>query len=227
MLSMKVTKTANFDSVINDFIQQATALSKLESATNKILETLANEMIAAMKTKIAAANPAWTSKIGMDVNKIEIIGRTENTITVACGSGMFVDIKARVSQKSSAPKKEETAPTVMPKEKKKRILSERQFQIIEAQRTIVAQVNPFFFLEYGFGLAGQKSPHESAPEIGWAYNINNHPEIVGDYDWKRMGTYWKVDGAIGVNFLESTINEYSSQWVTKAQEILRANKIIT
>ena len=56
------------------------------------------------------------------------------------------------------------------------------------------QVNPYFFIEFGFGIAGQDSPVKNAEKWGWRYNIHNHTQA-----WTFIGLDGTPTESIGVH----------------------------
>lgn len=80
-----------------------------------------------------------------------------------------------------------------------------------------ARINPYFFIEFGFGIRGEKNPKTNHDLYGWKYNINKHERswfYVG-YDGEK---HWTV-GKEGTNFMYTTIQKYKNKW----QEIVMKN----
>lgn len=73
-----------------------------------------------------------------------------------------------------------------------------------------SEVNPFFFIEFGFGLIGEQSPTNKSKDYNWVYNVHKH----------KNGWYYtsKVDGATriwtqgysGANAFDSIINNFNN-----------------
>ena len=66
------------------------------------------------------------------------------------------------------------------------------FHMSSYQRTIntnysglPTEVNPYFFIEFGFGVTGEQEQVENAPKFGWRYNIR---------PWKTGWHFTGVDG---------------------------------
>lgn len=67
-------------------------------------------------------------------------------------------------------------------------------------------VNPFYFLELGFGFTGSRSTADvlkEASEQSWFYDINNH----GQEGWFFMKM--KTNGLMGTGFILKTIDEFT------------------
>lgn len=72
-------------------------------------------------------------------------------------------------------------------------------------------VNPYFFIEFGFGIYGQDNPSPNADKFEWNYNINNHTTFwffIG-YDGEKHSSY----GLTGVNFISTIVEKYKNDWV--------------
>jgi hypothetical protein len=86
-------------------------------------------------------------------------------------------------------------------------------------------VNPAYFIEFGFGVVGQRNPMKNADVYNWKYNINNHTE--GGFPsspWAYSGFDGKVhisDGAKGINFMYNTIQRYKDNWQQYLKELLK------
>ena len=85
-------------------------------------------------------------------------------------------------------------------------------------------VNPIYFIEFGFGVRGQRNPATNHSKFGWEYNLNNHTE-GGDPDspwWYEGfdGEYHLSDGTKGINFMYRTIDKYRNGWQQYLKELM-------
>lgn len=83
------------------------------------------------------------------------------------------------------------------------------------------KVNPYFFLEFGFGLKGERKPSINANEYNWEYNINNWKGEPEEYE---MIGWWKVSGEIGIGFMQYAIMTYKNKWIDIAMNIINEVK---
>ena len=71
-------------------------------------------------------------------------------------------------------------------------------------------VNPYMFIQFGYGIVGEENPIEHHLFNRWQYNVNNHVKA-----WTYVGgdgqTYW-TRGRKGTNFFYSVINKYRREW---------------
>lgn len=71
-------------------------------------------------------------------------------------------------------------------------------------------VNPYYFIEFGFGIDGQINSARGASEHGWEYNVNGHTT----YWWytgtapNENGGGHATTGRSGINFIYNTLDEY-------------------
>ena len=86
------------------------------------------------------------------------------------------------------------------------------------------RVNPAYFIEFGFGVAGQKKPMENATKLNWKYNVNNHKEGgIPPSPWAYTGFDGEMyisDGAIGTNFMYNTFEDYRNNWKQYLKELM-------
>ena len=71
-------------------------------------------------------------------------------------------------------------------------------------------VNPYYFIEFGYGIVGQNSPALKSSEYNWEYNINKHNNY-----WFFFGTDGKkhaTKGRIGINFMYNAIQKNKNSW---------------
>ena len=60
-------------------------------------------------------------------------------------------------------------------------------------------VNPAFFIEFGFGILGEKAPMKDHEKFEWEYNINGHTK-----GWSYLGRdeeFHGSKGRVGTNFM--------------------------
>ena len=63
-----------------------------------------------------------------------------------------------------------------------------------------SQVNPYFFIEFGFGILGGSSPAPNSSNYDWNYNINQHSE-----PWLIPNTDVYSSGTVGINFIYNIV----------------------
>lgn len=86
-------------------------------------------------------------------------------------------------------------------------------------------VNPYLFIQFGFGLAGQEKPVEYAVQRGWQYNINNHTEAW--WYWGLNGQKQYTTGQVGYDFFYSVLRKYRKEWKRIAEEaLLEQNRLL-
>lgn len=83
------------------------------------------------------------------------------------------------------------------------------------------QVNPYLFIEFGFGIEGQEHPALYARENQWQYNINQHKNFIiyaNEYynssmtkEDRKLNTVW-TRGTKGINFFYNTTRKYRKIW---------------
>ena len=71
-------------------------------------------------------------------------------------------------------------------------------------------VNPYMFIEFGFGLIGQDFPTSHASQNGWRYNVNNHTK-GWFYKGVDGGKHYS-EGTQGISFFYGIISKYRKQW---------------
>lgn len=71
-------------------------------------------------------------------------------------------------------------------------------------------VNPYLFIEFGYGIIGENSPHPKAYLENWDYNVNNHEKawwfvgINGERTWTM--------GQKGFDFFYPILDKYKKEW---------------
>ena len=79
------------------------------------------------------------------------------------------------------------------------------------------QVNPAFFIEFGFGIVGQNNPKQGTEKYDWEYNIRNHKSYWWFwYEGRRYGTR----GREGINFIYQVSQDYKDNWWKYLKEII-------
>jgi len=84
-----------------------------------------------------------------------------------------------------------------------------------AEKLVMADggtVNPYYFIEFGFGVIGETSPAKNSSIAGWEYNINKHSK-----GWYFTGTDEKSHksyGRIGINFMYNAVQKNKHKWQT-------------
>ena len=78
-------------------------------------------------------------------------------------------------------------------------------------------VNPAFFIEFGFGIAGQENPMKNHDKYQWESNIRGHKDSwFFWYDCILM----ESKGTEGINFMYNTIKNYKDNWKQYLKELL-------
>ena len=70
-------------------------------------------------------------------------------------------------------------------------------------------VNPAFFIEFGFGIVGERNPKINHSKYNWKYNVRGHKESW--FFWYD-GTLMESEGREGINFLYNIMQEYKKNW---------------
>lgn len=79
-------------------------------------------------------------------------------------------------------------------------------------------VNPVYFIEFGFGVEGEKNPMFNHEKHDWNYNINGH---LFEWTYKdRYGEWQYSKGREGINFLYNTIYKYRDGWKQYLKELM-------
>ena len=75
---------------------------------------------------------------------------------------------------------------------------------LDGYNGLPTSANPYFFIEFGFGIVGEQKPVTNATKKSWAYNVRNHQEA-----WAFRGTdgnlYWSegIEGANAMGVVEA------------------------
>jgi hypothetical protein len=78
------------------------------------------------------------------------------------------------------------------------------------------KVNPYLFIQFGFGIVGEENPMPYAKQRRWEYNINGHTKA-----WWFMGINGEKQataGQKGYDFFYSVIKKYRQNWKNIAKE---------
>ena len=82
-------------------------------------------------------------------------------------------------------------------------------------------VNPVYFIEFGFGIAGQRNPQDEHSKFGWEYNIRGkeHPWYYYDrtVDPPQL---LRSEGRQGSNFMYNVIQKYKDNWQQYLKELM-------
>lgn len=82
-------------------------------------------------------------------------------------------------------------------------------------------VNPYFFIEFGFGIIGQNNPIKNAPNFGWRYNLR--PYSHGWHFRGLDGTRTYSRGTKGIGTISTLINGQFERIVNEVMAEERAN----
>lgn len=79
-------------------------------------------------------------------------------------------------------------------------------------------VNPYLFIEFGYGIEGANSPAKYHTQNKWEYNINNRTKSwwYAGFNGEKVNT----SGRVGINFFYNTIAKYREKWKDFAREAL-------
>lgn len=83
------------------------------------------------------------------------------------------------------------------------------------------QINPYFFIEFGYGIEGQNNPVQYAAQNGWAYNINGHKKSWSYEAWYSVSDdpiYIHSTGRQGIDFFYKAVRKYRQNWEKLAEE---------
>lgn len=97
-------------------------------------------------------------------------------------------------------------------------------------------VNPYFFIEFGYGVEGQENPVNYHTQNGWEYNINNHQRTESTYkNGKPKGAWWywgyngeriETNGRKGIDFFYKTVRKYKKEWQRIIDEALEREPLL-
>lgn len=82
-------------------------------------------------------------------------------------------------------------------------------------------VNPYLFIEFGWGIAGEQQPIQYSAQRRWEYNINAH-----DKAWVFMGydnRPHKSIGRVGIDFFYRVVKKYRKIWKQRCVEAFKKN----
>lgn len=82
-------------------------------------------------------------------------------------------------------------------------------------------VNPYLFIEFGWGIEGEQNPVRYHTQHGWEYNINQHKEAWSFYGVN--GELITTTGRRGIDFFYNTISKYRKEWKSVVEEIFYKN----
>lgn len=72
------------------------------------------------------------------------------------------------------------------------------------------QVNPYLFIQFGYGIVGEENPVRYHTQNGWEYNINNHDKAW--FYWGTSGERIQTSGRRGIDFFYNVISKYRKKW---------------
>lgn len=181
---MKITvkKSNNFDKTIESYIERLKRLKYIEDIKTLILTSVANAMVNDMKMLLSGNIPEWSYP--MPDGNDSSYQPSANEIQLKSVSNGVATITVG-----------DNAPLIQMSKKGK-----------YTPNSDGAMVNPFFFIEFGFGLKGEANPIDNITSYDWEYNINNHTNDKAQFSWK-------INGAVGVGFIQHTIRDYSTRWI--------------
>ena len=73
------------------------------------------------------------------------------------------------------------------------------------------------YVEYGTGIVGMNSPHPTAGEDGWAYDVNSHGEAGWVYP--KEGGFWWTKGQPASPFMYNTLNQLQQECESIARTV--------
>ena len=80
-------------------------------------------------------------------------------------------------------------------------------------------VNPSFFIEFGFGIVGERTPKKNHDKYNWEYNINQHKTA---WMFRYNGELMESEGREGINFMYNTIQDYRTNWLKYLKELMES-----
>lgn len=181
---MKVVMRDNYDEFMKTFINKTRIIVEDETmmkATRDLLE----KMCAEMRQIIQENRPIWEEPFSQ-MEALELGDDVDYELTEN-GGRILVGQRTQRIQVGSAK-------------------YSGQKRLIENK----ALVNPYLFIEFGWGIAGEQAPVKYAYQRGWKYNINDHQQA-----WVFLGTDMKAHktaGRVGIDFFYSVINKYRKEW---------------
>ncbi len=190
---MVTVKTKNLDKVIEKFSNFKDRFDT--EHLNKIANKIANKVRDFIELTYTSTKIIWQEENG---NLKEISGNDVKVINDS--TRFFVTIGA------------ETTPFEMPKRTEK---SGQQYQ------GLPKFVNPYFFIEFGFGIIGANNSSKYANKFGWKYNIRPYSNrwhfkgLDGTRTESRGGKGANAIGKLATNFrqiCEEVITEEMKQY---------------
>ena len=189
-----ITVKSNINEFLKNYKKKINSLAKV---LNSLATRLAKKMSDDMLQEIKKAKSKWNEPQSfLDTLQID-----ENIFSITISNNV-----ARVSIGNNLPLRElgNTAYSISSKAQKP------------------TYVNPMYFIEFGFGVIGQKKPSPHSNKYNWEYNINKHGQLT-EAPWKyydEMIDLQSSSGKEGINFLYNTIQNYRTHWKQYLKELI-------
>lgn len=85
-------------------------------------------------------------------------------------------------------------------------------------------VNPYFFIEFGYGIVGADNPVQYSSQSGWAYNVNGHRNSWSYAAWDSNpdDPRWiHTKGRRGIDFFYRITRKYRENWKELAEAAIK------
>lgn len=191
---------------INSFLKHyKKKVEAFKASLDDLAYKLAQKMSSDMAYEIASLRYVWTEEGNLD----KVSGVDFNIVKTS-------ETSVRVTIGDSLPK-----------------ITVGDSQISRLRGRVPQEVNPVYFIEFGFGIAGERNPQKNHEEHGWEYNINQHksawfyydstvvPAEDGSGEWKPP--LLRSEGRQGINFMYNTIEKYRGNWLMYVSELIKEN----
>ena len=170
---MVTISVTNIDKIINKYQKLSESYNGF---TQKVAEKVAEKIREFILDQYKSNMTVWQEKNG----NLETIDGSDVKV-VKSGTSYFVTIGEN-TKKFEMPKRTEKAGA--------------QYQ------GLPKEVNPYFFIEFGFGIIGQNSPIKFANDFGWRYNLKPYKN---GWHFKGLdGTKTFSQGGKGIGAINST-----------------------
>jgi hypothetical protein len=183
---------------IGEFIKRyQKKVDKFKSVLSTFAEKLAKKMCDDMLDAINRAKSDWNEPQSF----LDTLTINESTFNITISGNI-----AKVTIGENLPLRE---------------LGNTEYSIVaKAQKP--TYVNPIYFIEFGFGVVGEKKPSPHSKKFDWEYNINRHGRQTED-PWHyrdEMIDLQTSSGKEGINFMYNTIQKYREEWKNYFFELL-------
>lgn len=179
----------NLKSNYSQFMKRMQAIPRnIEIYSKEVVENILQRMCEDMKKKLSLASDLWKDNGGLE-QIYNIHGGTDVEYEIG-GNGKSGTI----------------------------YIGRNTSKIIVGKNDKQNTVNPYLFIQFGFGLSGEEKPAEYAVQRGWEYNVNKHTKA-----WVYMGINGKkqyTTGQVGYDFFYSVLKKYRKEWKKIAEEAL-------